>query len=72
VKIIELRNQSIQASKNTGPDNAEVFRLMLTDKGTGDVTWLAFGKDVRDELVRQLTGGIVLAGGELPRRNGSR
>ena len=35
--------------------------------GTGDRIVFTFGKDVRDFIVRELTGGVVLHGGELPR-----
>lgn len=34
---------------------------------TGDTIRFAFGRDVRDHIVRELTGGIVLHGGELPK-----
>lgn len=34
---------------------------------TGDQITFTFGRDVRDTIVRELTGGIVLHGGELPR-----
>lgn len=65
MRITELRNQQISADKNDGPP--ETFRVVLTDQETGDVIWFTFNKGVRDILVRQLTGGIVLAGGEFPK-----
>lgn len=34
---------------------------------TSDQIVFTFGKEVRDMIVRELTGGIVLHGGELPR-----
>lgn len=34
---------------------------------TGNTLRFPFGKDVRDMIVRELTGGIVLHGGELPK-----
>lgn len=68
MRITELRNQQMAAEKQPGQNGAgERFRLVFTDRNTGDVIWVGFNKQVRDELVRQLTGGIVLAGGELPK-----
>ena len=64
----------MQAVKSTEPEEGDdgvnvvdVWTLILTDRQTTDQIRLSFRKDARDELVRQLTGGIVLAGGELPR-----
>jgi hypothetical protein len=34
---------------------------------SGDSIVFAFGREVRDEVVRKLTGGLVLAGGEFPK-----
>lgn len=45
----------------------EVWTLVLTDRQSPHRIQIAFRKDARDELVRQLTGGVVLAGGELPK-----
>lgn len=47
-------------------DVAEVWTLVLTDRVLGNQINLSFRREARDDLVRQLTGGIVLAGGELP------
>lgn len=69
-----LTNFHMQAAKGTEPEMegdqvsaVDVWTLILTDRATGDQIRVSFRKDARDELVRQLTGGIVLSGGELPR-----
>jgi len=74
----ELQNQAIRAEKGqvVGPpsrDNGDeptfqdVWKIELTDRNTGDVTWFVMNEELKDEIVRQLTGGIVLAGGKLPK-----
>jgi hypothetical protein len=45
----------------------EIWTLIFTDRVNQDQVRISFRRDARDELVRQLTGGIVLAGGEFPR-----
>jgi hypothetical protein len=78
VKSTELQNQVIRAEKGqvVGPpsgDNGneptftDVWKIECTDRVTGDVVWFVMNEDLRDEIVRQLTGGIVLAGGKLPK-----
>lgn len=51
------------------PQTAEGWTLRFTEvlQPTGDQIAFTFGREVRDMLVRELTGGIVLHGGELPR-----
>lgn len=44
----------------------EVWVLYFQEHGTGNQLRFAMQKEPRDELVRQLTGGLVLAGGDLP------
>lgn len=44
----------------------KLWTLVLTDLQSGTATEITFGREARDELVKRLTGGIVLAGGELP------
>lgn len=39
----------------------------FADRHSGDTIRFAFDDDVRDYIVRELTGGIVLAGGDLPK-----
>jgi hypothetical protein len=45
----------------------DVWTIVLTDRLVHDQFRISFRRETRDEVVRQLTGGIVLAGGELPR-----
>jgi hypothetical protein len=45
----------------------EKWSLVFQDRVTGSVIRYAFNRETRDELVRRLTGGIVLHGGELPK-----
>lgn len=60
----------LQAVKGSEPDTdgtpVDVWTLALTNMETRDQIRIQFRQDARDELVRQLTGGIVLAGGQLP------
>jgi len=51
---------------NGQPETVEVWTLIFTDMQTKDQIRIAFRKEARDTLVKQLTGGIVLAGGEFP------
>jgi hypothetical protein len=75
VRRIELFNQHIGADKRKVPRKGEsgdvVYEdewcIIYTDRASGDQIMACFPRDVRDEVVKQLTGGIVLAGGELPR-----
>lgn len=60
MKITELRNQHFKVQKIGSPGKDDAWRLLLTDKNSGDQMWLAFDRETKDELVRQLTG-IVLA-----------
>jgi hypothetical protein len=55
-----------------GPDDPppplrDLWTLVLTDRALGNTVEITFDRETRDDLVRQLTGGIVLAGGDLPR-----
>lgn len=52
---------------NGEPGVAEVWTLVLTDRQTQDQIRIGFRRETRDVLVRQLTDGIVLAGGEFPK-----
>ena len=74
-----LSNFHIQAVKSQETDiipgeNGEeslevvdVWTLILTDRQSPHRIQIAFRREARDELVRQLTGGVVLAGGEFPK-----
>ncbi len=56
-----------QASEEAGaPIVVETWTIVMSDRTYGDQFAITFRKDVRDAIVRDLTGGIVLAGGELP------
>lgn len=50
-----------------GPISHDVWTLVFIEGGTGNLVKYTFRRDVRDDIVRKLTGGVVLAGGELPR-----
>ena len=77
-KYIELWNQHIDVQRGTEIDESatkanggtpvvvEIWKLVFTDKQQGDQVVISFRKETRDDLVRKLTGGVVLAGGELP------
>lgn len=44
----------------------DVWTIILTDRHTLEQQRLSIQKEARDTLIRDLTGGIVLAGGDLP------
>lgn len=50
-----------------GLEVVDVWTLILTDRQIPRRIQISFRREARDELVRQLTSGVVLAGGELPR-----
>lgn len=45
----------------------DVWELIFTDRASRDQIRIRFRREARDELVRQMTGGVVLAGGEFPK-----
>ena len=49
------------------PQSVDTWTLVMTDMNTQDQIRISFRQDTRDVIVSQLTGGIVLAGGELPK-----
>lgn len=61
VKGSEVEEQDGQAQ-----GMVDVWMLIFTDRNSGEQIRISFRREARDELVRQLTGGIVLAGGQLP------
>lgn len=72
--ITMLVGHHIQAVKGNEPETVDgepqvvdTWTIVLTDMQSQDQIRVGMRRDVRDELVRQLTGGIVLAGGELPK-----
>lgn len=69
--LVGYHMQAVKSSeldeKDGEADVVDVWTLVFTDVQSHDQIRIAFRKDTRDMLVRQLTGGIVLAGGELPK-----
>lgn len=62
------KSQDVQTSKDNGePEIVDAWELIFTDRGSGDQVRIKFGRDARDSIVKQLTGGVVLAGGEFPK-----
>lgn len=74
-EIVTLVGYNMQARKGTeveerdgSPDGVvDIWELVFTSMTTKDQIRISFRREARDELVRQLTGGVVLAGGELPK-----
>jgi len=73
---IVLRGNSVRVSRgmlpvapgsNGEPQVAQRWVLTYIDAQTGDTIRFAFDDEVRDYIVRELTGGVVLAGGNLPK-----
>jgi hypothetical protein len=60
-------HQMDPAEGNGAPQKVDIWTLVFTDRQTGDQIRISFREKARDELVRQLTGGIVLAGGNFPK-----
>jgi len=72
-KDIRLFNQAIKAEQGEeqDPDSApgtmrDCWTIAFIDKTYGDRMMITFTRETRDDLVRQLTDGRVLNGGELP------
>lgn len=71
-KVIVLKNQHMavqkgtelepQASVDDAPVVHEVWTFVFTDKTYGDVIQITFGKEARDELIKDMMGGVVLPG----------
>ena len=55
------------AEQEQNGDFTDVWTLVFQEQGTGNQIMFAMRRDARDELIRQLTGGLVLAGGEFPK-----
>ena len=70
---IQVQRQQIMAPNPDGAPTdlvpTEGWALVFTEMipQTGDTIQFVFGREVRDAIVRELTGGIVLHGGELPK-----
>lgn len=77
-KQIELFNQHVECKEGTklvedpadpgAPVIEKVWTLTFSDRTYMDQHIITFGKDARDHIVKVLTGGVVLAGGELPQK----
>lgn len=71
MKITQLQGWNGQFIKQRQPSmgsNGEVeikemWAFVMVEANTGDQIIFGFGEDTKDELVKQLTGGIVIAGG---------
>lgn len=74
-KRIDLTNQNMsvergseldseKSEQNGAPVMADIWTIVFTDKTYGDQIRISFRKEVRDAFVRDLMGGVILAGGE--------
>lgn len=72
-KVIHLMNQNVTVTKGSELDSRateaegapvvqETWTLVMADKTYGDQHHLTFGRELRDKLVEDLMGGIVLGG----------
>jgi hypothetical protein len=53
--------------ENGDPDGVEeVWKMLLVERDTGNQIVFTLTREIRDFVVRELTGGVVLAGGDLP------
>jgi hypothetical protein len=65
--IAAVKSRELDEPTDNGEaEVAEVWTLVLTDYQTKDQIRIAFRREARDALVRQLADGIVLAGGGFP------
>lgn len=70
MKHTNLQGWNIGVHKQPGPAGQDdIWTLIFTETKppTGDQIIFSMNREVRDHIVRELTGGIVLAGGELPK-----
>jgi hypothetical protein len=76
-KVIELWNNHVDvekgrdidreaSQKNGQPVYVDAWTIVYTDRVTGDQIRCRVQKETRDIIVKKLTGGIILAGGDLP------
>ena len=72
-KAVTLVNQHIKVEKGTDIDGPasdesgapvvhEMFTLVFTDRSYGDQIRISFTKETRDQIIKDLMGGIVLGG----------
>jgi hypothetical protein len=57
----------VGAGENGEPKVEPRWVFAFVDRQSGDTLRFAFDDEVRDYVVRELTGGVVLAGGNLPK-----
>lgn len=57
----------VAPGENGEPQSESRWMLILLDRQSQDTIRFTFDDRVRDYLVRELTGGVVLAGGNLPK-----
>ena len=71
-KLMILQNQHIAVEKGTeldpqattegAPVVHEIWTFVFTDKTYGDQIRVTFGKEARDDIVKDMMGGIVMPG----------
>lgn len=56
-----------QRTPTVGPNGeveiAEVWAFVMQEMGSGNQIVFGFGEDIKEEFIKQLTGGIIIAGG---------
>ena len=69
MRITRLRGWGIHVEKIQVPGEEDEWRLIFEEKipSTGDQVVFEMNRQTRDGVVRALTDGIVLAGGDLPK-----
>lgn len=69
MKVTRLRGWSVGVKKEhiVGEDDAWVLVFTETFPPTGDEITFEMDRNTRDAVVKGLTDGIILAGGDLPR-----
>jgi hypothetical protein len=70
----EKQPEAPAGEENGGVEMVDIWTLVLTEVSppTNNQYRIGFRRDARDEIVRALTGGVVLAGGDLPNLGGPR
>lgn len=64
--IIDVEKGTELVERENETTAEEKWSLVFQCRVTGNVIRYSFNRETRDELVRRLTGGVVLHGGELP------
>lgn len=69
MKITRLRGWGVHIEKSMHAGDDDEWILVFTEKfpPTGDEIRFEMNRETRDAVVRGLTDGIVLAGGDLPK-----